>query len=372
MAKTIFGSGVQPKASPNANGAYFRLRDLGIIDAFYLAQEGDYITDMYWQRGGSSTVTAGTRLVIYEAPAADKEQATLYAERPFSVSSGTAYIQFEELVLEKIPLRAGYHYLVGFRGLPGEYAARSDVRLNSTRKVDLGANAAETPASLNGITWTAGPSTGSILGVKIANANAKTTVTFGEPATENQHIAKYHPAFRVNGAQCRYSDFSDEFGPVTVDPDGTFSITEAGVHHIDVEFSSDGSAWDGPYQIVANDLTALPAAVLGGAIPKPYNRCQGTTTLGFRSKVQLLTDGAAIEFEADGTTVNFGSTQGRVAFQDGATEPEKTLSTDLVITSWSPTIIAATMVGTENVVGARYFRVYDSADAYIGQVLVKS
>lgn len=88
-------------------------------------------------------------------------------------------------------------------------------------------------------------------------------------------------------------------------------------------------------------------------------------------QIRLMTDGVPVTFLTDGA-IDFGAVQGRVAFQDGATEPEKTVSADLTIVSWSPTSITANMVGTENVAGARYFRIYNSADTYLGQIAVKT
>lgn len=371
MAKLYFGSAIPPKYSPDTNGAYFRKRELGIIDVMYQAQAGDFITHVYYQRGAATGAGVDLKLQIYEASVNDKAQATLFAERLWGLGAGTAFEQYAEVAIEHIPLVPGNWYLVGFRGLPGSYTARAQTMLRSYRKVDLVTDTADSPLSLSGVTWGTASSSGAILGVMIANQYAKSVVTLGEPAAAPTHIARDVPTYRASGVQCRLNDFTNTGGEVLLRPDGTFKLSDKGTQTFEVEFSLDGVDWSSPMLFTVKDRTDIPTRFLGALAPKAYWRVGGTTDLGWRTKAYIVAAGTPVTLMCNGSTVQFGATQGRVVRANAPTPAQSTQNVDLTITSWTNTLVQATMVGDESVLPVVYWHVFDAADQFIGAAHVK-
>ena len=267
MARAYFGSGVLPRyTTTNQNGAYWRSQDLGLlrIDG-YLAQPGDRITHLYYNRGGGSAAGNNMTVYIVEADTANIASGQIVATRLWSLPAGTAWVDYHEVRFsEPFVPQAGKYYWFMFRGLPGAYVSRSLAKIAGNHKIDLGSAGAATPTDLSTLNWGGANTVGAVLGVMLSNTNNTTTLQLSAPCALEAHIARDflagyadQAAFAAlaTGLWVRYTDYTAEGEEVEIRPDGSFKIYGPGTQTFGVEFSTDsGATWSARQTVTFIDI----------------------------------------------------------------------------------------------------------------------
>lgn len=258
MAKVYAGSGVRPRLDPAGNGAYFRTRDMGLINPNgYVAQPGDIFTHIYWQRGSSASTGTDLRLEFFGSPTGVRTDAVLEDFRLWSAPGGTAYEQYLEYAFAEpfVPVPGRTYYFI-CRGIPGSYAARAATKVQGTQVLALTDAATPSTSPLPAAGWSAVNAYGSVLGIMVANLYAKTVVALGAGVPTAQHIARDASDHKAAGTMVRHSDFTAQGTPVTIRSDGSFVISGEGHSTFEVEFSADGGVtWSPPQVVTVVDAT---------------------------------------------------------------------------------------------------------------------
>lgn len=268
MARTYWGSGVLPRRTvSNVNGAYWRPQDIGLlrIDG-YLAQPGDRITHLYYNRGGQPG--AGTNMSVYlvESDTSNIADGQVVDTRRWSLPIGTAWVDYHEIRFSTpfVP-QAGKYYWFMFRGLPNAYANASATKIAGTHKIELASTGTPTPTSMAGLSWGSANPYGAVLGVMLSNTANKTVVQLTAPCAFAAHIARDYltgyadqTAFAAlaTGLWVRYTDYTAEGDEVEIRPDGSFKLYGMGTQTFGVEFSADGgTTWSAQQTVTFQDAT---------------------------------------------------------------------------------------------------------------------